>query len=280
MAKPVPHLLRDLVEPLAANVYFAPEAINGYAELGLAYPQGYFSSRGACLGQVDGYVIASAFGVFYPPMVKGMVDEAWSKTDAPTILDARRRGATAALERQLGEKPDGLDRATELLKRAGEAGTVAGHPLYAGLTTLDWPGDPMGNLWRAADIVREHRGDSHTAAWTSAGLTAIEVLLLTEAWWGMPIHTYSRTRAWPDDEVEATIASLQERGLISADQQLTDAGTQLRRDIEAATDKAEFGIVAALGNDADELFTIIEPWAKAIVESGGYPTDPSQLVRK
>ncbi|MBV8693806.1 MAG: hypothetical protein JOY57_19310, partial [Actinobacteria bacterium] len=54
MSKPVPHLLRDLVEPLAANVYFAPEAINGYAELDLGYPQGYFASRGACLGQVDG----------------------------------------------------------------------------------------------------------------------------------------------------------------------------------------------------------------------------------
>ena len=35
MSKSVPHLLRDLVEPLAANVYFAPEAINGYAELDL-----------------------------------------------------------------------------------------------------------------------------------------------------------------------------------------------------------------------------------------------------
>ena len=206
MSKPVPHLLRDLVEPIAANVYFAPEAINGYAELDLGYPQGYFASRGACLGQVDGRVIAAAFGVFYPPMVVGFVDEAWSKTDAPTILDVRRKGATASLERILGDKPDGLDRATELLRRAGEAGTIAGHPLYAGLLSLDWPGDPMGNLWRAADIVREHRGDSHTAAWTSAGLTAIEVLLLTEAWWGIEIHTYSRTRAWPDDEVNATIA--------------------------------------------------------------------------
>jgi len=279
MSKPVPHLLRDLVEPIAANVYFAPEAINGYAELDLGYPQGYFASRGACLGQVDGRVIAAAFGVFYPPMVVAFVEEAWSKTDAPTILEVRRRGATASLERILGPKPEGLDRATELLRRAGEAGTIAGHPLYAGLVSLDWPGDPMGDLWRAADIVREHRGDSHTAAWTSAGLTAIEVLLLTEAWWGMEIHTYSRTRAWPDDEVNATIASLRDRGLLDGSE-LTDAGLEVRRGIEAATDQAEFGIVAALGDDVDELVSIIEPWARAVVDSGGYPTDPSQLVRK
>jgi len=178
-----------MVEPIAANVYFASEVHGALEKLGFGggtpgpngihYPdmQAYFVSRGACLGpNVSGHVIAAAFGVFKRPMVKGFVDEAWAKTDAPTILDARRRGATASLERILGEKPDGLDRVTELLKRAGEAGTIAGHPLYAGLVSLDWPGDPMGNLWRAADIVREHRGDSHTAAWTSAGLTAIEVL--------------------------------------------------------------------------------------------------------
>src|SRR4029079_1570144 len=108
--------LRDLVEPIAANVYFAEEAQKNYADLGLNYPQGYFSSRGACMGQVPGHVIAAAFGVFYPPMVVQFVDDAWSKTDAATGPAARQRGATASLERILGgPKPDGIDRATELL---------------------------------------------------------------------------------------------------------------------------------------------------------------------
>jgi len=73
---------------------------------------------------------------------------------------------------------------------------------------------------------------------------------------------------------------LQEQGLLGLDKQLTSAGIDARRAIEAATDKAEFGIVAALGKDVEELVSIIEPWAKAIVDSGGYPTDPSQLVRR
>ena len=270
--------LRDLVEPIAANVYFAPEAQDAYGELGLNYPEGYFCSRGACMGQVPGEVIAAAFGVFYPPMVVGFVSSGWEKTDAPTILAARQRGATAALERTLGAKPDGVDRATELLRRAGEAGTVEGRPLFAGLRSLGWPGDPIGDLWRAADLVREHRGDSHTMAWVTHGLTAIEVLLLTEAWWRMPFNTYMRTRAWPDDEVQATLADLRERGLVD-DSGLTDEGTDLRASIEESTDRGEEGVVTALGDDADELFAILEPWSKAIVESGGYPTDPSQLTR-
>lgn len=271
--------LRDLVEPIAANVYFAPEAQTAYADLGLAYPQGYFSSRGACLGQVPGEVIAAAFGVFYPPMVKGFVDEAWAVTDAPTILAARQQGATASLERILGAKPDGIDRATELLRRAGDAGAQPGRPLFSGLMSLGWPGDPLGDLWRAADLVREHRGDSHTCAWVSHGLTALDVLLMTELWWGLPINTYSKTRGWPAEEVHATIASLEDRGLV-VDGAFTTDGEARRAAVEATTDIGETKIVGALGDDADELFEILKPWAAAIVASGGYPQDPSQLTRQ
>lgn len=271
--------LRDLVEPIAANVYFAEEAQKEYADLGLNYPQGYFASRGACMGQVPGEVIASAFGVFYPPMVVGFVDEAWSMTDAPTLLGARRRGATAALERILGNEPEGAERATELLRRMADACTNAGRPLYSGLSSLAWPGDIVGDLWRAADLVREHRGDGHVCAWVSHGLTAIEVLLMTEAWWGLQLNTYMRTRAWPADQVDATIASLQERGLIE-DNKLRPAGEEVRGAVEATTDAGERAVVDALDDDEfAELFALLEPWAVAIVDSGGYPVNPASLTR-
>jgi hypothetical protein len=270
--------LRDLVEPIAANVYFAPEAQAAYKELGLGYGPGYFCSRGACMGQVPGDVIAAAFGVFYPPMVVGFVDEGWSKTDAATILAARQRGAVASLERILGPRPEGIERATALLRRLAEAGTNAGRPLFSGLKSLGWPGDPMGDLWRAADLVREHRGDGHTGAWVTHGVTAIEILLLTEAWWRLPLRSYMRTRAWPDDEVAATLEDLRGRGLLDGDE-LTPAGEELRGSIEATTDRAEVRIVEALGDDAEELFGLLQPWSKAIVDAGGYPTDPSTLTR-
>ena len=272
--------LRDLVEPLAANVYFAAEAQERYADLGLNYPQGYFSSRGACMGQVPGEVIAAAFGVFFPPMVVQFVDQAWAATDADTILEARQGGAIAALERILGASPEGAERATELLRHMAEAGSNAGRPLYSGLQSLGWPGGVLGDLWRAADLVREHRGDGHTCAWVSHGVTAIEVLLLTEAWWGIGLNTYMRTRGWPADDVDATLRSLEERDLL-ADGRLTDAGTELRASIESMTDRGERAFVEAVSDaEMDELFALLEPWSTAIVTSGGYPTDPSQLTRR
>jgi hypothetical protein len=272
--------LRDLVEPIAANVYFAEEAQKEYAELGLNYPQGYFSSRGACLGQVPGEVIAAAFGVFYPPMVTQFVTDAWEKADAATMLAARQRGATAALERILGREPDGAERATELLRRMADACTNAGRPLYSGLSSLGSPGDVIGDLWRAADRVREHRGDGHVCAWVSHGLSAMEVLLTTEAWWGLELNTYMRTRGWPADDVQATLASLVDRGLL-ADGKLTDTGTELRAAVEATTDAGESAVVDALSDEEfTELFALLEPWAAAIVDSGGYPVNPADLTRR
>ena len=61
--------LRDLVEPLAANVYFAAEAQEGYKALGLSYIPSYFRSRSACMGDVSGEVVVATFGVFNPAIV-------------------------------------------------------------------------------------------------------------------------------------------------------------------------------------------------------------------
>ncbi|MBA3655059.1 MAG: hypothetical protein H0W70_12805 [Actinobacteria bacterium] len=271
--------LRDLVEPIAANVYFAPEAQANYKDLGLSYVPGYFTSRGACMGQVPGEIVVMAFAVFEPNLVVNAVNEGWSKTDRDTILAAREKGAVASLRKLIGDDPAGLARATELLKQAGDAGTGEGRALYSGLRSLGWPGDPMGDFWRAADLVREHRGDSHTCAWVSHGIAPVEITLLTELWWKMGLNTYVRTRGWNDEAIAAGVASLEDKGYVK-DGEFTPEGEAVRASIEAATDEGERRIVEALGDDADELFTILDPWAKAVVAAGGYPSDPSQLTRQ
>ena len=269
--------LRDLVEPLAANVYFAPEAQENYKTLGLSYIPSYFRSRSACMGDVAGEVVVAAFGVFNPAIVLPAMTE--GRTVAVgDILDARQRGATAALRRILDGVPDGLDRATELLRRAGDACTCEGHPIYAGLRSLGFPGEGVGEFWRAADLVREHRGDSHIIAWTSHDVDAVEVTLLTELWWRLPLKAYVGTRGWSPEEIDAGIDRLVDRGLIEGGE-FTAAGERLRASIEESTDRQERRVVEALGEDADELLGLLEPWSKAVLASGGYPTDPSSLTR-
>ncbi|HMC52738.1 MAG TPA: hypothetical protein VKI64_08265 [Acidimicrobiales bacterium] len=273
--------LRDVVEPIAANVYFAPEAQAAYKELGLSYLPGYFCSRSACMGGLPGEVVASTFGVFNPDLVVPAVAEGWSKTDPASILAARQRGAVASLDRILdGPDPAAVARATELLRRGAEAARPEGRPIYSGLRSLGWPGDPLGDLWRAADLVREHRGDSHTCAWVAHGVSAMEITLLTELWWGIPLGSYVLTRGFSAEQAEAAIQGLQQQGLVDGERRFTAGGEKLRAAIEEATDRGEAGVVAGLGGDADELIGLLEPWAKSVVAAGGYPVDPSSHSRQ
>src|SRR4029077_8493598 len=138
------------------------------------------------MGQVPGEVMAAAFGVFNPAAVVPAVSYGWTLTDAPTICAARTAGATGQLRRILGDQPDGIEPATTLLTKANERLRPEGRPLYSGLLSLGLPGDPIGDVWRLADRLREYRGDAHTAAWTAAGFDAAEIGLLTELYWGLP----------------------------------------------------------------------------------------------
>jgi hypothetical protein len=231
------------------------------------------------MGQVPGAVVAAAFGVFNPEAVVPSIEFGWSKVDAPTICAARTHGAVGQLERVLGPVPEGLARATSLLAAAVAPLRPEGKPLYAGLLSQGLPGEPLADAWRLADMLREYRGDAHIAAWTSAGLDATEIGLLTEPYWGLPLRTYVRTRAWSDDQLDAAEARLVERDLL-ADGALTESGRDLRESIEAATDAQCAPILEALGREGlEELIGLLTPWGTAIREAGGYPAQgPHELA--
>jgi hypothetical protein len=283
--------LGGALEPVAGQVYFAPECHAAYAELGfgpspgmagtVALPDGaaYFCSRGSVMGQVPGEVIAAAFGVFNPAAVVPAVSYGWTLTDAPTICAARTSGATGQLRRILGDRPDGIDPATALLMGANERLRPEGRPLYSGLLSLGLPGDPIGDVWRLADRLREYRGDAHTAAWTSAGFDGAEIGLLTELYWGLPTRSYVRTRAWSDEDLDAAEARLVERGLVRGGA-LTPTGRADREAVEVATDRQCRPIVEALGERFEPLVETLLAWGAAIRAAGGYlPSGPHDLAR-
>ncbi|MGH3636341.1 SCO6745 family protein [Mycobacterium sp.] len=270
------------IEPFAGQVYFSPECHQSYAALGFGpspaktgeveMPDGpaYFCSRGSVMGQVPGEVIAAAFAVFNPAVVVPAVANGWTLTDASTICAARTDGAVRQLRRILGAHPDGLDRVLELLQRATDRLPLAGKPLFAGLVALGLPGEALADAWRLADELREYRGDVHVNVWTSAGFDGVEIGLITELYWGMPLRSYIRTRAWTDEDLAAAEKRLESRGLVR-DGALTDAGRTARETIEVATDEGCMPITAALGDDLDELVGLIGAWSRQLQAAGGYP---------
>ena len=274
--------LAAVIEPFAAQVYFSPECHAEYADLGfspsprqrngVALPDGpaYFCSRGSVLGQVPGELVASAFAVFSPSAVVPAVTFGWSITDAATIERARTEGAIAQLTRVLGPAPAGVERVRDVLDRASGSQPVAGKPLYAGVLAQEVPSSPLGAAWRFADRLREYRGDAHTAAWTSAGFDAVEIGLLTELYWGLPLKTYIRSRAWSESELDDGIRRLEYRGLLR-DGSFTEPGRQEREAVELNTDRQCRPVIESLGDDFDEVISLLAPMGKAIRAQRGYP---------
>ena len=275
-------LLGSVLEPVVGQVYFSTECHANYVALGfaaspgevngVAMPDGpaYFTSRGSLMGQVPGDLVAAAFAVFNPQVVVPAVTYGWTLTDAATIVAARRDGAIASLERILGPSPDGVARAREILQRAVDTLRPEGRPLFAGALSQPMPATDLGAVWHIGDMLREYRGDCHTAAWISVGLDATEIGLLSELYWGLPMRSYSRTRAWSDAQFDAATERLTARGLV-ADGGFTPEGREVRESIEIATDFQMRDAIGAISDDIDELAAIMNPWGAAVRDAKGYP---------
>ena len=264
------------LEPLHSCVYFAPECSSRYEALGLAgFGPGYFCSRSAPMGRCSPETVQAAFGVFAPAIVRPSIEEGWSKTDPATLLEARFAGVTAALER-FGGRDAPVSEALDLVKRAVEPimPRAWGRPLFAGHSSLEWPDDPLTALWHGLSLWREYRGDGHILAWTAADLDAVEILILSDLWAGLPIGTWVPLRSWTPEEQDAGVARLEQRGLVK-DGAFTDAGRRLRSDIEDETDRLAALPVEAI--DMDDLERLLGGLRQGILDGGGFPVAGGRL---
>ena len=280
-APPVPDTparrLRDAVEPLAGVVFWSRPAYDAMAALGLEFLTGYVWGRTAPMGDVASPVAVAAFGVFEPDLVTGLLERARGLATREQVLAARERGAVAALRELLGE----VDVTAEvaLLRRATDVAVldVAGRALFAGLASLPWPTDPLGQLWHACSLLREHRGDVHQAATVAAGLTGLQANLVTEHWLGWEPTTYAGTRGWSPEAMAAADADLAERGWV-ADGALTPQGRQRRTAIEEQTDALMARVLAPIGEELDALVAQLDAWSALVVAGGAAPPDVYKRV--
>jgi hypothetical protein len=263
--------LRDALEPIATQGWWsrpAGEAVDG---LGLGFFDGYVWGRAAGLGTPAPAVVVATFGVFEPGFVGGAYELASGKVPRDEVLAARAAAATEAVA-VVASDSDAATIADPLLGvLAGVEGI--GRPLFSGLRELPVPDEPAGRLWRAAELVREHRGDGHLAALASAGIGMVAANVLTELWLGFRVGEYTGTRGFGPDQVGAAVAALEGEGLV-ADGQLTSAGRARRDAIEEATDRSQADLVTALGDRLDPIIEAADAVSTAIVGARQFPTDP------
>ncbi|MEV4315205.1 hypothetical protein [Actinocrispum sp. NPDC049592] len=262
----------QLLEPIHAIVYYAPEVFEEFAKLGYdvetRWPS-YFALRSAPLGTPSAELVASAFYSFNPKMVAEHIPTIASQGD---ILAARLRGVDRALRRLLGDRIDSRDlaEAAELARKVAEAVDTVGRPLAAANAALPWPAEPHLVLWQAATIIREHRGDGHIAALLTAGLDGVEALVSFAAVGAAPVEVFA-SRQWSDSEWAAAQARLQERGWVDADGNATPLGKEGRENVEKVTDSLAAAPWRVLGPQMGRLAQLAGPVTMTIVQSGLLP---------
>lgn len=240
------------------------------AALGLNFLTSYVWGRASALGEPPASLVAAAFAAFEPGLVTGVYEEGHSQLGRAELLAVRDEATTASLHAIL--KHADLSFAVTTLRRGLAAADGTGRALFAGLQSRPWPDALAGQLWRACEMVREHRGDSHIAAYITAGFNPVQMNILTEIYVGMPLGTYTATRGWSPDTISANVTHLQTAGLI-ADELLTPAGLQVREEIEEHTDRMEQPLLDAIGDDLEPLLTQLNQWSAACIASGAFPPD-------
>jgi hypothetical protein len=263
--------LRDAIEPIATMGWWPREAAEALGALGLGFLESYVWGRAAALGTPAASVVVSTFGVFEPGFLSGVYNHSSSLASRDAVLVARDEGACAAMATVVSE--DEASALADPLLDALDQLDGIGRPLFSGLRELPLPPTPQGRLWRAAELVREHRGDGHIAAGVAAGLDPVELNVLTELWIGYPIGEYTGTRGYGPDQIASTVARLTARGWIS-DGALTPEGRAARDQLEADTDVSQHDLITRLGDQLEGMIAACEEISDRILAVPAFPSDP------
>lgn len=250
---------------------------------------GYVAGRAAPLGPVKAAPVIALFANFHPRRIRRALPEAWGFTSPAAMLEARRSGSAAALrriwvEQRAGDAADepALVQLAEDLTDIAEDAPPDGRSLFAANLTVERVDDPVCDLWRAATLLREHRGDGHVAAYVTEGLTGVQANLLQVGIGRIPSETLRKARAWETDEWQTELDELSNWGLLDRSGQATMSGHDTLLRVEAATDRAAWGAFARCDPARlDRLEAALQPLADAIKRSGEVPfPNPMGLLRQ
>ncbi|BBG00508.1 MULTISPECIES: SCO6745 family protein [Pseudonocardia] len=273
------------LEPLHAQIYFAPEAEPRFVRAGLDEGRmSYFAPRAAPMGAVGPSTVTATFFNFSPRLVAESIPRAWDLVSPSDLVAARFEVADVSLRRLLGDDAVGSPEVAEAAgsaRAAAEAVTPEGRPLAAGHLDLAWPSAPHVVLWHALSILREHRGDGHIALLTAAGLSGLEALITaTATGTGFTVPFACASRGWSSTEWNDGVARLAERGLLehaapsdeAVDPVLTEAGAALRKQLENDTHRIGAAPWAVLGAErAARLGELGGELARTALANGAFP---------
>jgi hypothetical protein len=265
-----------LFEPIHAVTYFTPQARAACEQAGLrGFWRGYFAGRAAPLGPVGAAVVTASFYNFAPAFVARAIPGVWQLVAPEAALRIRLAGAVSALGGLLDGREAEVTAAADLLWQAAGELDCAGRVLAAANAALPVPdggSSGLARLWQAATLLREHRGDGHFAAMAAADIDGCEAVAL-RCCLDLRREDLQPVRGWTDQEWEAALGRLADRGWVGADRELTAAGRDAHAAVENTTDHAAARPWARLGPEATaDVAKVLTPLALACAGVLPYPS--------
>ncbi len=218
---------------------------------GLQAAVGYFPVRVAPLGAIPP-VVAQALMPFFPvPLVSKMVERSRA-TIAPDELRVLVQETMTIAAGDVYGAFEGLEELNDLLTRAAAACDLDGRPLTAAWRTYAWEG-AAAQLFGAATVLREHRGEGHWFALAAAGVSGDEAHVFSQLRQGATRTNMSH--GFRPEQVDVLIAALDSRGWTSGGV-VTGAGEAFHAAIEAQTDTLDAAPWDAIG--AEGVARVVE----------------------
>ncbi len=274
-------ILGQMAETFHDVTYYTLEAIEFTKQGYRGWWQAYFAYRPAPMGAVGATTVAAAFYNFAPRMVARALPAVWDIRSPADVTALRLEMVTRSLQRHFPDPGSTVAEAARLIRPVDDC-SLAGRPVYAAYTGLEWPDDDLAALWHGCTLLREHRGDSHHLALAAADVDGIacHVLMAGKGHGNKP--TINGIRGWTDDEWDEAAAALVQRGWVNDDGSLTDEGHRARTDIELHTDRLASEPLKRIGDDNVErllglLGTLVEQLSASGEIPGGWP--PEHLTK-
>jgi hypothetical protein len=121
----------------------------------------------------------------------------------------------------------------------------------------------VGELWHAATVLRELRGDGHVLAQLAVGLDGLTTMVL-RCGHDMTREVLQPNRGWGDLEWDIAGERLTERGLLDRDGRITDRGLDTLARAEEITDRLAHEPWDVAGPDLTARFVeLASPLAQA-----------------
>lgn len=263
-------------EPFVATGLICKESLISTIELGIPKGAAFFAVRGAPMGAANVAIFSAAFHGFALERLQDGLDAAWKATTPQAVIDSTHAAIPVMAQRVFDDSQnlDEITRVGTLLATVVAHLDVSGRPLAAGNKSVPSPNEPWAKLWRAWNTLREYRGDAHVATLVANNLTVDEAQVLSATWGASKydVELLRATRGLDDTRWELAQAQLTARGLLTAEGSISQAGMNLRDDIEQKTDEACMNAWNQLSaSELEEVRQCTYKLSAHIIETGLFP---------